>query len=76
MVAHRLGQVEAYFTVREVLSEDSTAADGVLSHEFSGFGWNRFASLGSHQPFSVSWWYGERIKGGVQRDPKKKEVSQ
>jgi hypothetical protein len=27
--AHRLGQVEAYFTVREVLSEASTAADGV-----------------------------------------------
>jgi hypothetical protein len=30
VAAHRLGQVEAYFTVREDLSEASTAADGVL----------------------------------------------
>ena len=28
--AHRLGQDEAYFTVREILAEASTAADGVL----------------------------------------------
>jgi hypothetical protein len=37
VAAHRLGQVEAYLTVREVLSEASTAADGVLSRERSGF---------------------------------------
>ena len=37
MAAHRLGQVEAYFTVREVLSEASTAVDGALSRERSGF---------------------------------------
>ena len=46
VAAHRLGQVEAYFTVREVLSEASTAADGVLSREFSGFGRHRFVTLG------------------------------
>jgi len=28
VVAHRLGQDEAYFTVREILAEASTAADG------------------------------------------------
>ena len=37
VAAHRLGQVEAYFTVREVLSEASTAVDGALSRESSGF---------------------------------------
>ena len=37
VAAHRIGQVEAYFTVREVLSEASTAADGALSCERSGF---------------------------------------
>ena len=35
--AHSIGQVEAYFTVREVLSEASTAADGAPSCERSGF---------------------------------------
>ncbi|MEE8316696.1 MAG: hypothetical protein V3R70_09120 [Syntrophobacteria bacterium] len=30
VVAHSLGQDEAYFTVREILGEASTAADGVL----------------------------------------------
>jgi len=30
VAAHRLGQDEAYFTVREILAEASTAADGVL----------------------------------------------
>jgi hypothetical protein len=44
--AHRLGQVEAYFTVREVLSEASTAADGALSRERSGFYRCRYATLG------------------------------
>ena len=37
VAAHRLGQVEAYLTVREVLSEVSTSTDGVLSRERSGF---------------------------------------
>ncbi len=37
MVAHRLGQDEAYFTVREILAEASTAADGVLWREPSDF---------------------------------------
>jgi len=37
VAAHRLGQVEAYLTVREVLSEASTAADGMLSCERSDF---------------------------------------
>ena len=46
VAAHRLGQVEAYFTVREVLSEASTAADGVLSRERSDFCRCRYATLG------------------------------
>jgi hypothetical protein len=37
VATHRLGQVEAYLTVREVLSEASTAADDVLSREPIGF---------------------------------------
>jgi hypothetical protein len=45
VAAHRLGQVEAYFTVREVLSEASTAADGPLSRERSGFCRCRYAML-------------------------------
>jgi hypothetical protein len=44
--ARRVGQVEAYLTVREVLSEASTAADGVLSRERSGFYRSRHATLG------------------------------
>ena len=46
VAAHRLGQVEAYLTVRDVLSEASTAADGVVSRERSGFDRCRFATLG------------------------------
>jgi hypothetical protein len=46
VAAHRLGQVEAYFTVREVLSEASTAADGVLSRERTGFCRCRYATFG------------------------------
>jgi hypothetical protein len=46
VAAHRLGQGEAYLTVREVLSEASTAADGVLSREPSGFYRCRYAKLG------------------------------
>jgi len=46
VAARRLGQVEAYLTVREVLSEASTAADGVLSSERSGFYRCRYATLG------------------------------
>ena len=51
VAAHRLGQVEAYFTVREVLSEASTAADGVLSRERSGFCRCRYATLGLSQKY-------------------------
>jgi len=46
VAAHRLGQVEGYLTVREVLSEMSTATDGVLSRERSGFCRCRCATLG------------------------------
>jgi len=46
VAAHRLGQVEAYLTVREALSETSTSADGVLSRERSGFCRCRCATLG------------------------------
>ncbi len=46
VAAHRLGQVEEYFTVREVLSEASTAADGPLSRERSDFCRCRYATLG------------------------------
>ena len=46
VAAHRLGQVEAYLTVREVLFETSTAADGALLRERSGFYRCRYATLG------------------------------
>jgi len=46
VAAHRLGQVEAYYPEREVLSEASTAADGALSRERSGFCRCRYATLG------------------------------
>ena len=48
VAAHRLGQVEAYFTVREVLSEASTLAppQAGLSRERSGFYRCRYATLG------------------------------
>jgi hypothetical protein len=38
VASHSLGQVEAYFTVREILPETSKGADGVHWCEFSGFG--------------------------------------
>ncbi len=37
VAARRLGQDEAYLTVRDILSEASTAADGVLWCERSDF---------------------------------------
>jgi hypothetical protein len=46
VASHRLGQAEAYLTVREVLAEASTGADDVLWREFSGFCRFRFATLG------------------------------
>ena len=46
MAAHRRGQVEEYSTVREILAEASTAADGVLWREHSDFGRSGFAMLG------------------------------
>ena len=51
MVEHRLGQDEAYFTVREILAEASTATDGVLWREPSDFGRCGYATLGFH----LSW---------------------
>ena len=44
--AHRLGQDEAYFTVRETLAESSTAADGVIWREPNDFCRCGFAALG------------------------------
>jgi len=46
VAAHRLGQDEAYFTVREILAEASTAADGVLWREPSDFSRCGYATLG------------------------------
>ncbi len=46
VAAHSLGQVEAYLTVRDVLAEASTVADGVHWREHSAFGRWRFATLG------------------------------
>jgi hypothetical protein len=49
--ARSLGQVEAYLTVRECLSEASIAADGVLSCERSNFYRCRYTTLG----YITSW---------------------
>jgi hypothetical protein len=46
VASRRLGQVEAHFTVREILPEASKDANGVLWREFNGFGRFRFATLG------------------------------
>jgi hypothetical protein len=47
VAARRLGQVEAYLTVPEILSEASTAPDGVPWRERCDFGRFGFATLGS-----------------------------
>ena len=47
MDARRLGQDEQYLTVREILSEASTLADGALSRERSDFYRFGYATLGS-----------------------------
>jgi len=44
--ARRLGQDEQYLTVREILSEASTLADGTLSRERSDFYRFGYATLG------------------------------
>jgi hypothetical protein len=44
--ARRLGQDEQYLTVREILSEPSTLADGALSRERSDFYRFGYATLG------------------------------
>jgi len=44
--ARRLGQDEQYLTVREILSEASTLADGSLSRERSNFYRFGYATLG------------------------------
>ena len=46
MGARRLGQDEQYLTVREILSETSTLAAGVLSRERSDFYRFGYATLG------------------------------
>ena len=53
--ARRLGQDEQYLTVREILSEASTLADGALSHERSDFYRFGYTTLGFNpSPPSVS----------------------
>ena len=47
MGARRLGQDEQYLTVREILSEASTLADGALSREPNDFYRFGYATLGS-----------------------------
>jgi hypothetical protein len=44
--ARRLGQDEQYLTVREILSEASTLADGALSSERSNFYRFGYGTLG------------------------------
>jgi len=46
--ARRLGQDEQYLTVREILSEASTLADGTLSRERSDFYRFGYGMLGLH----------------------------
>ena len=46
MGARRLGQDEQYLTVREILSEASTLADGALSRERGDFYRFGYATLG------------------------------
>ncbi len=48
MGARRLGQDEQYLTVREILSEASTLADGTLSRERSDFYRFGYGMLGLH----------------------------
>jgi hypothetical protein len=50
VVAHSLGQDEAYFAVREILGEASTTADGVLKCEPSDFNRCRSAMLELSSP--------------------------
>ena len=55
MGARRLGQDEQYLTVREILSEASTLADGALSRERSDFYRFGHATLGYNQaPLSTT----------------------
>ena len=49
VATRRLGEDEAYFYVRDILSEVSTVADGALLRERSGFYRFGFATLGSNQ---------------------------
>jgi len=51
--ARRLGQDEQYLTVREILSEVSTLADGALSREPSYFYRLGYATLGLTLPLSI-----------------------
>ena len=51
--ARRLGQDEQYLTVREILSEVSTLADGALSRERSDFYRFGYATLGSTKAYAM-----------------------
>jgi len=51
--ARRLGQDEQYLTVREILSEASTLADGALSRERSDFHRFGYATLGSTKAYAM-----------------------
>ena len=53
VVARRLGQDEQYWIVREILSELSTGAGGMLSRERSAFCRFGFATLGLIYDFAV-----------------------
>jgi hypothetical protein len=46
VAARRLKEDEEYLTVRDILSETSTVADGALSRDRSGFYRCGFATLG------------------------------
>jgi hypothetical protein len=70
--ARRLGQDEQYLTVREILSEASTLADGALSRERSDFYRFGHATLGyNHAPLSKA--SQVRIKKFGQDDLKKQQ---
>ena len=46
VATRRIGEDEAYLTVRDILAEASTVADGALSRKRSGFYRYRYATLG------------------------------
>jgi hypothetical protein len=63
--ARRLGQDEQYLTVREILSEASTLADGSLSRERSNFCRFGYATLGLTQLTMFSLRIGLPVSNGT-----------